>query len=162
MSLVNVATQLHLVMRALTRKGRIWPYMFDYSASSVPSSFAHMSLASYPRSICVALSAVARAVEISIPPTSWNQGKKGAWLLLQGCDSLIVHSTHIQFLTMLFPSALEARLILGLLGKSRDPAATPPQPLLCFSCSRWCARSQDLSRWLQQVSPSLPSRRTLP
>lgn len=51
-----------------------------------------------------------------MPPSTWSQPKRGAWLFLQGMNSLVTHSTHIQFLTMLFPSALEARLILGLLG----------------------------------------------
>lgn len=53
---------------------------------------------------------------MSIPPAKWSQAKRGAWLLLQGLTALVTHLTHIQFLTMLFPSALEARLILGLLG----------------------------------------------
>ncbi|GAA5865451.1 hypothetical protein JCM8547_001248 [Rhodosporidiobolus lusitaniae] len=55
-------------------------------------------------------------IEVSIPKKSWNRGERAAWLLLQGLNALITHSTHIQFLTMLFPSALEVKLILGLLG----------------------------------------------
>ncbi|GAA5918116.1 hypothetical protein JCM6882_006349 [Rhodosporidiobolus microsporus] len=55
-------------------------------------------------------------IEISIPKKSWSEGKKSAWLLLQGLNALATHSTHIQFLTMLFPSSLEVKLILGLLG----------------------------------------------
>ncbi|BGP44743.1 hypothetical protein JCM10450v2_000557 [Rhodotorula kratochvilovae] len=55
-------------------------------------------------------------IEVSFPKKSWSRGERAAWLLLQGLNALATHSTHIQFLTMLFPSALEARLILGLLG----------------------------------------------
>ncbi|GAA5932596.1 hypothetical protein JCM3775_005973 [Rhodotorula graminis] len=55
-------------------------------------------------------------IEVSFPKKSWSQAERGAWCLLQGLSALATHSTHIQFLTMLFPSALEARLILGLLG----------------------------------------------
>ncbi|GJN91553.1 hypothetical protein Rhopal_004576-T1 [Rhodotorula paludigena] len=55
-------------------------------------------------------------IEVSFPKKSWSQPQRAAWLLLQGLNALATHSTHIQFLTMLFPSALEARLILGLLG----------------------------------------------
>lgn len=53
---------------------------------------------------------------MSFPKKAWSQGERAAWFLLQGLNALATHSTHIQFLTMLFPSALEARLILGLLG----------------------------------------------
>lgn len=42
--------------------------------------------------------------------------ERALWLLLQGLNALAVHATHIQFLTMLFPSALEVRLIFILLG----------------------------------------------
>ncbi|GAA5916685.1 hypothetical protein JCM8208_003902 [Rhodotorula glutinis] len=55
-------------------------------------------------------------IEVSFPKKSWSQAERAAWCLLQGLNALATHSTHIQFLTMLFPSALEARLILGLLG----------------------------------------------
>ncbi|KAK4693077.1 hypothetical protein P7C70_g9001, partial [Phenoliferia sp. Uapishka_3] len=55
-------------------------------------------------------------IEVTIRPSSWTQTDYGAWLFLQGLSNLAVHATHIQFLTMLFPSNLEARLILGFLG----------------------------------------------
>ncbi|GAA5863499.1 hypothetical protein JCM1840_000044 [Sporobolomyces johnsonii] len=55
-------------------------------------------------------------IEITLPDDDWTNAQQAGWLCLQGLNSFIVHSTHIQFLTMLFPSALEARLILGLLG----------------------------------------------
>ncbi|GAA5826878.1 hypothetical protein JCM11251_002140 [Rhodosporidiobolus azoricus] len=55
-------------------------------------------------------------IEINMPKKSWSEGQKGAWLLLQGLNALLTHSTHIQFLTMLFPSSLEVKLIFGLLG----------------------------------------------
>ncbi|BGP12696.1 hypothetical protein JCM10213v2_000613 [Rhodosporidiobolus nylandii] len=55
-------------------------------------------------------------IEVAIPKKTWSKGERAAWLLLQGLNALATHSTHIQFLTMLFPSTLEAKLILGLLG----------------------------------------------
>ncbi|GAA6004351.1 hypothetical protein JCM10207_000681 [Rhodosporidiobolus poonsookiae] len=55
-------------------------------------------------------------IEVAIPKKSWSTPQRGAWFLLQGLNSAITHSTHIQFLTMLFPSTLETRLIMGLLG----------------------------------------------
>ncbi|GAA5908050.1 uncharacterized protein JCM6883_004100 [Sporobolomyces salmoneus] len=55
-------------------------------------------------------------IEITLPDDDWSKAKRGGWLCMQGLNALIVHSTHIQFLTMLFPSTLEVNLILGLLG----------------------------------------------
>jgi len=60
------------------------------------------------------------SVEISLPDDNWTKAQRGGWLCMQGLNALIVHSTHIQFLTMLFPSSLEARLILGLLGSANS------------------------------------------
>lgn len=55
-------------------------------------------------------------IEVRVPRQEWGVPKSAAWLLLQAVNMLATHSTHIQFLTMLFPSNLEAGLILGLLG----------------------------------------------
>ncbi|EGU13329.1 hypothetical protein RTG_00496 [Rhodotorula toruloides ATCC 204091] len=55
-------------------------------------------------------------IEVNFPKDSWSTAERAAWLLLQGLNALAVHATHIQFLTMLFPSALEVRLIFVLLG----------------------------------------------
>ncbi|GAA6036665.1 hypothetical protein JCM8097_001286 [Rhodosporidiobolus ruineniae] len=55
-------------------------------------------------------------IEVSIPKKSWSTPERGAWFFLQGVNAFLTHSTHIQFLTMLFPSPLEMKLILGLLG----------------------------------------------
>ncbi|GAA5980741.1 hypothetical protein JCM10908_001760 [Rhodotorula pacifica] len=55
-------------------------------------------------------------IEVRVPRTEWGVPRSAAWLLLQAINMLATHSTHIQFLTMLFPSVLEAGLILGLLG----------------------------------------------
>ncbi|GAA5870213.1 hypothetical protein JCM16303_001928 [Sporobolomyces ruberrimus] len=55
-------------------------------------------------------------IEITLPDDDWTKAQRGGWLCMQGLNALVVHSTHIQFLTMLFPSTLEVNLILGLLG----------------------------------------------
>lgn len=55
-------------------------------------------------------------IEVVIPPSQWSKPTLAAWLILQGMVTLSVHITHIQFLTLLFPSGLEQKLILGLLG----------------------------------------------
>ena len=57
-------------------------------------------------------------IEVLIPNSDWSTGDRAAWLLLQGVVALAVHATHIQFLTLLFPSQLEVRLICGILGET--------------------------------------------
>ncbi|WVR09422.1 hypothetical protein IAU60_006489 [Kwoniella sp. DSM 27419] len=55
-------------------------------------------------------------VAVSIPPRSWNTGQSAAWFLLQALNNGLSNITHIQFLTMLYPSRTEARLIMFVLG----------------------------------------------
>lgn len=51
-----------------------------------------------------------------IPMPSWNVVQTVFFLILQAISTFSVHLTHIQFLTLLFPSALEVRLIFWMLG----------------------------------------------
>ncbi|TIA87935.1 hypothetical protein E3P99_02898 [Wallemia hederae] len=53
---------------------------------------------------------------IDIPPIEWDVWKTGAWLAMLAIVSALVNLTHIQFLTLLFPSDLEQLLIFTLLG----------------------------------------------
>ncbi|WWC90559.1 uncharacterized protein L201_005495 [Kwoniella dendrophila CBS 6074] len=55
-------------------------------------------------------------VAVSIPPPTWNTGRCAAWFLLQALNNGLSNITHIQFLTMLYPSRTEARLIMFVLG----------------------------------------------
>ncbi|WVF67483.1 hypothetical protein IAT40_002239 [Kwoniella sp. CBS 6097] len=55
-------------------------------------------------------------VAVTIPPMSWGTGKCAAWFLLQALNNGLSNITHIQFLTMLYPSRIEARLIMFVLG----------------------------------------------
>ncbi|KAK6910868.1 hypothetical protein L486_05109 [Kwoniella mangroviensis CBS 10435] len=55
-------------------------------------------------------------VAVSIPPPNWNTGKCAAWFFLQALNNGLSNITHIQFLTMLYPSRTEARLIMFVLG----------------------------------------------
>ncbi|KAG8983237.1 hypothetical protein FRB90_006209, partial [Tulasnella sp. 427] len=52
----------------------------------------------------------------SVPLTTWTQPELVSWYCLQAAVSGIVNVTHIQFLTLLYPSSVEARLIFFLLG----------------------------------------------
>ena len=58
-----------------------------------------------------------------MPPTDWSKGAKTGFLFIKSVNSLSVHVTHIQFLTLLFPSSLERKLIFVLLGPLAVAAA---------------------------------------
>ncbi|CDZ97796.1 hypothetical protein [Phaffia rhodozyma] len=55
-------------------------------------------------------------IYVEVPVRSWSASKLISWYTVEALSSGIVQITHIQFLTLLYPSALEARLIFGLLG----------------------------------------------
>ncbi|CAL1711577.1 unnamed protein product [Somion occarium] len=86
--IAHIAT-LQVILMTATRESRGWPYMLTYIA-------------------------------VDIPPLEemdeWSTGELAAWLLMNATTSALIQITHIQFLTLLFPSSLERRLIFTLLG----------------------------------------------
>ncbi|GJJ08604.1 hypothetical protein Clacol_002823 [Clathrus columnatus] len=77
---------LYVVLMALAATSRQWPYMFEYVAIDVP----RLSL--------------------------WTIPEIAAWYVMEAATSALVSITHIHFLTLLYPSRLEARLVFLLLG----------------------------------------------
>lgn len=77
---------LYVVLTALAATSRQWPYMFEYVAIDVP----RLSL--------------------------WSIRDIAAWYVMEAATSVLVSTTHIHFLTLLYPSRLEARLVFLLLG----------------------------------------------
>ncbi|KZT69621.1 hypothetical protein DAEQUDRAFT_245449 [Daedalea quercina L-15889] len=79
----------HVVFKAVDEESRTWPYMLNYVAVDIPPS----------------------------PPVfvNWPTANLGAWFLMTATCSGLIQITHIQFLTLLFPSKLEKRLIYALL-----------------------------------------------
>lgn len=55
-------------------------------------------------------------VAVQVPPDDWNDASIAWWYGLVALATGFVHITHIQFLAMLYPSNLEAKLILALMG----------------------------------------------
>ncbi|KAI9637648.1 uncharacterized protein MKK02DRAFT_23631 [Dioszegia hungarica] len=55
-------------------------------------------------------------VAVPIPPSWWNTAQDSFWFLLQALCVGLSNITHIHFLTLLYPSRTEARLIIFLLG----------------------------------------------
>lgn len=108
----SIIGSIVVVMAAQERSSTHWPYMLDY-------------------------------ISVNTPPSTWSKPQKGAWFFLQSlCNgmvhvslrctvrrqlrlmimliSVVIQLTHIQFLTLLFPSATEVKLIFLLLGQYSD------------------------------------------
>lgn len=87
MLMISVAVHLNSILDKLNKQSHQWPYMFAY-------------------------------IGIQMPPQdgSWSVARQALYLLMRAISIALVHLTHIQFLTLLYPSALEARLIFWMLG----------------------------------------------
>lgn len=87
MLLLSLSVTLHIVLSNLEDESKRYPFMFPY-------------------------------IGIQLPPgdDSWTKLQEVFFLLMRAITTALIHITHIQFLTLLFPSALEARLILWMLG----------------------------------------------
>ncbi|OBZ69865.1 hypothetical protein A0H81_10275 [Grifola frondosa] len=87
--LISHIATVHVILSTATVQSRTWPYMLNY-------------------------------VAVDIPPmednTGWTTAELAAWLLMNATTSGLIQITHIQFLTLLFPSGLERKLIFCLLG----------------------------------------------
>ncbi|TXT10415.1 uncharacterized protein COLE_04349 [Cutaneotrichosporon oleaginosum] len=55
-------------------------------------------------------------VAVPVPQPKWNQAQDAAWQTLLAVSNGLANITHIQFLTLLYPSRTEARLIFIALG----------------------------------------------
>ncbi|WFD34356.1 SF3a splicing factor complex subunit [Malassezia cuniculi] len=57
-------------------------------------------------------------IGLPLPPSDerWNMAERVFFLLLQSLTTITAHLTNIQYLTLLFPSRLEAKLIIWMLG----------------------------------------------
>ncbi|SPO19959.1 uncharacterized protein UTRI_00351_B [Ustilago trichophora] len=87
MLLISLSVTLHIILQLLEDESQRYPFMFPY-------------------------------IGIQLPPgdDSWTKVQEVFFLLMRAITTALIHITHIQFLTLLFPSALEARLILWMLG----------------------------------------------
>ncbi|PWN28872.1 hypothetical protein BDZ90DRAFT_230879 [Jaminaea rosea] len=92
--LINLSVHLNTNLTSLEAKSHQWPFMFPYLASGLPPGDG-----------------------------SWTKVQEAFFLLMRAITTVLIHLTHIQFLTLLFPSALEARLILWMLGPLAIAAA---------------------------------------
>lgn len=87
MLLISLSVTLHIILKMLEDESQRYPFMFPYIGIQLPP-----------------------------PDDAWTELQQVFFLFMRAITAALIHITHIQFLTLLFPSALEARLILWMLG----------------------------------------------
>ncbi|KIY65322.1 hypothetical protein CYLTODRAFT_492428 [Cylindrobasidium torrendii FP15055 ss-10] len=90
--LVSIIATLNVVLSATAKESQQWPFMLSYIAVKVPP-----------------LDGYSDAV-------GWSTVERTTWLLMNATTSGLIQITHIQFLTLLYPSKLESRMIYSMLG----------------------------------------------
>ncbi|KAF8911539.1 hypothetical protein CPB84DRAFT_1842040 [Gymnopilus junonius] len=90
--LISLIATIHVVLSATFAESEKWPYMLSYIAVNVPP------------------------LDVSTNEAEWSIAEKATWLVMNASTSGLIQITHIQFLTILYPSRLEGRLIFTLLG----------------------------------------------
>ncbi|KAF7315072.1 hypothetical protein MIND_00021400 [Mycena indigotica] len=90
--LISLVATLHVVLSATMNESQHWPYMLSYIAVNVPPS------------------------DSDTERNGWSLAEKATWFVMNASTSGLIQITHIQFLTLLYPSRIEGRLIFALLG----------------------------------------------
>ncbi|KAF8190782.1 hypothetical protein BJ912DRAFT_1142595 [Pholiota molesta] len=90
--LISLIATIHVVLSATFAESEKWPYMLSYIAVNVPP------------------------LDLESDTESWSIAERATWLVMNASTSGLIQITHIQFLTLLYPSRLEGRLIFALLG----------------------------------------------
>ncbi|KAG8728917.1 hypothetical protein FRC11_009949, partial [Ceratobasidium sp. 423] len=88
-------------------------------------------------------------VAVDIPSDAWSDTQEAWWLVMESTTSGLVHITHIQFLTLLYPSGIEARLTFLLLG----PLAIASSGMV-FTSMNSAAKVRDLGDAVRNVCNS--------
>ncbi|EPQ55208.1 hypothetical protein GLOTRDRAFT_61104, partial [Gloeophyllum trabeum ATCC 11539] len=94
--LISLIATLHQILSATIDESRGWPYMLSYLAVDVPP--------------------LNNANTTNLGEKRWATSEVAAWLMMNATSSALIQITHIQFLTLLFPSSIEKILIFLLLG----------------------------------------------
>ncbi|KIL00852.1 hypothetical protein PAXRUDRAFT_821190 [Paxillus rubicundulus Ve08.2h10] len=100
--LISLIATLYIVFTTTVQQSQHWPYMLSYLAVDMPQ---------------VSNSTVINSTDpILVYQHVWTTAETATWVVMNATTSVIVQITHIHFLTLLYPSVLEARLIFCLLG----------------------------------------------
>ncbi|KAF6763012.1 hypothetical protein DFP72DRAFT_1060208 [Ephemerocybe angulata] len=91
--LISLIATIHVVLSSTLEESENWPYMLNYIAVNVPPPLDNED-----------------------DSNEWSMAERATWLVMNASTSGLIQITHIQFLTLLYPSRLEGRLIFALLG----------------------------------------------
>ncbi|GAW04357.1 hypothetical protein LENED_006138 [Lentinula edodes] len=100
--LVSLIATIHVIFSSAIHESQHWPYMLSYIAVNVPP-LDMLNVAPDPDS------------DTPSSEITWSPAERGTWLMMNASVSALAQITHIQFLTLLYPSRLEGRLIYCLL-----------------------------------------------
>ncbi|KAF9228498.1 hypothetical protein BS17DRAFT_773832 [Gyrodon lividus] len=100
--LVSLIATLYVIFATTVQQSQHWPYMLSYLAVDMPQIYS------------------ANSTNTTDPILAylheWSTAESATWAVMNATTSVVVQITHIHFLTLLYPSNLEARLIFCLLG----------------------------------------------
>ncbi|TFY76445.1 hypothetical protein EWM64_g7564, partial [Hericium alpestre] len=88
--LTSLIASLKIILDHAVKASQQWPFMLDYIGVDLPP--------------------------LMYGDDGWSTGGLVGWLFMNATTSALIQITHIQFLTLMYPSRLEARLIFALLG----------------------------------------------
>ncbi|KAG6330797.1 hypothetical protein ID866_8289 [Astraeus odoratus] len=100
--LTSLIATLYIVLSSTAQESQHWPYMLSYIAVDMPR-------ASYNATVNSTDPAV-------LYQQQWSFAEMATWAVMNATTSVVVQITHVHFLTLLYPSDLEAKLIIFTLG----------------------------------------------
>ncbi|KIJ65982.1 hypothetical protein HYDPIDRAFT_110103 [Hydnomerulius pinastri MD-312] len=100
--LISLIATLYVVFSSTVEESQHWPYMLSYLAVDMPRYYTNGTINSTDPTIAY--------------QHQWTAAESATWIVMNATTSVVIQITHIHFLTLLYPSHLEARLIFGLLG----------------------------------------------
>ncbi|KAH7909509.1 hypothetical protein BJ138DRAFT_1155063 [Hygrophoropsis aurantiaca] len=102
--LISLIATVYVIFSANVAESQHWPYMLSYLAVDMPKYSPDMNLTINTNDPTV------------VYQHQWTIAEGATWMVMNATTSGLIQITHIHFLTLLYPSHLEARLIFGLLG----------------------------------------------
>jgi len=121
--LASLIATLYIVLNSTVQESQHWPYMLSYIAVDMPKVGSNATINTTDPTI--------------LYQHQWSFAETATWTVMNATTSVIVQVsqslllrttyvhgyqiTHVHFLTLLYPSELEAKLIIFTLGKQRIP-----------------------------------------
>ncbi|KAH7928700.1 hypothetical protein BV22DRAFT_187164 [Leucogyrophana mollusca] len=102
--LISLIATIYVIFSANVAESQHWPYMLSYLAVDMPKYCPDQNITLNPNDPTV------------VYQHQWSIAEGATWMVMNATTSGLIQITHIHFLTLLYPSHLEARLIFGLLG----------------------------------------------